>query len=263
MSNGIPQSIPSELRTILRNYKWAKNTIGCTKTSVFYCEQDNYPSYYLKIASYEDNINLHLESEKLKWMKDKLPVPEVIHYSKDKKHEFLLISETQGKSSHFLDREDQKKGVVALLARGLLQIHSLDISECPYDNSLFFQMEYVNKRIENGLVDEQLFDPIRKGRTTNSIYEELMSTKPQSEDLVFTHGDYCLPNIIINNNNISGFIDFGLGGISDRYLDIGICARSITYNFGEKWIPVFLKEYGLKEIDKEKIHFYQLLDEFY
>ncbi|MHA2216438.1 MAG: phosphotransferase [Candidatus Hodarchaeales archaeon] len=144
-----------------------------------------------------------------------------------------------------------------------MRIHSLDISECPFDNSLFFQIEYVKNRIKNGLINEQLFDPIRKGRTTNSIYEELMRTKPQSEDLVFTHGDYCLPNIIINNNDISGFIDFGLGGISDRYLDIGICVRSIIYNFGEKWIPYFLKEYGLSVVDNEKITFYQLLDEFY
>ncbi|MHA1945956.1 MAG: APH(3') family aminoglycoside O-phosphotransferase [Candidatus Hodarchaeales archaeon] len=263
MSNGIPRSIPSELRAILSNYKWVKNSIGCTKTSVFYCEQENHPSYYLKIANYEDNINLHIESEKLHWLKDKLPVPEVIHYSNDKKYEFLLISEIQGKSSHFSDREDQKKRVVALLAQGLMRIHSLDISECPFDNSLFFQIEYVKNRIKNGLINEQLFDPIRKGRTTNSIYEELMRTKPQSEDLVFTHGDYCLPNIIINNNDISGFIDFGLGGISDRYLDIGICVRSIIYNFGEKWIPYFLKEYGLSVVDNEKITFYQLLDEFY
>ena len=263
MSSGISKSIPSEIKTILQGYKWKKNTIGCTKTSIFYCEKENYPSYFLKIANIEDNMNLNVESAKLIWAKDKLPVPEVLNYTKTEKHEFLLLSEIKGVPSHFLNNEDQKMRTVVLLAKGLRQIHSLDISECPFNNSLSFQVNYVKDRIKNGLIDEHNFDPVRRGRSINSLFKELLNTKPESEDLVFTHGDYCLPNVLIYNNQISGFIDFGLTGISDRYLDLGIGARSITYNFGKKWVPIFFEEYGLKTIDKGKIVFYQLLDEFY
>ena len=263
MSHKLPFTLPSELGEILKNYSWSKNTIGCSKTSIFYCKLDNFPSFYLKVANYADSMNLQHESKILSWLKDKLPVPDVISYSFNKKREFLLLSEIQGKPSHFFGKENQKSRIITLLAQGLVLIHSLDITDCPFDNSLTKQMATVRNRIKSGLINEQEFAPIRKGRTTNSLFEELLATKPQSENLVFSHGDYCLPNILIDNNGISGFIDFGLAGISDKYMDIGICVRSIIYNFGEEWVPFFLKEYGLNVIDTDKIAFYQLMDEFF
>jgi aminoglycoside phosphotransferase len=263
MSIKFPFSLPSALEDILKDYRWSKNTIGCTKAKIFYFELENQPSFYLKVVNVSDKIDLYSECTKLRWLKNKLQVPEVIHYSRDKNHEFLLLSEIQGKPSHFFNKEDQKERIVCLLAQGLKLIHNVDLTNCPFDNSLSIQLADVYSKMKNGLVNEQIFDPIRKGRTAKFLYQELLATKPQSEDLIFTHGDYCLPNIILNNNDISGFIDFGLGGISDKYIDIGICVRSISYNFEEKWIPNFLKEYGLDVVDTDKIAFYQLLDEFY
>ena len=263
MPNKLPFTLPLELEEHLKDYSWSKNTIGCTKTNIFYCELKNHPSFYLKVANLADTINLYLESEKLLWLKNKLPVPEVIHYSNNKKQEFLLLSEIQGKPSHFFDSENQKKRITLLLAQGLIFIHSIDIAHCPFDNSLLIQIANAKEKTINGLVNEQEFDPIREGRTAKSLYQELLATKPHQEDLVFTHGDYCLPNIIIDDNDINGFIDLGLAGISDRYQDIAICIRSIGYNFGKKWVPFFLKEYGLNVVDQEKIAFYQLMDEFF
>jgi aminoglycoside phosphotransferase len=67
------------------------------------------------------------------------------------------------------------------------------------------------------------------------LYRELLDKRPDTEDLVFTHGDYCLPNILIDKWDIGGFIDWGRGGISD----------------------------GLESIDCSKIEYYRLLDEFF
>ncbi len=95
------------------------------------------------------------------------------------------------------------------------------------------------------------------------MFQELLATKPANEDLVFTHGDYCLPNIIINNGDISGFIDWGRGGIADRYQDLALAARSLAYNFDAEWIKLLFKEYGIENIDYSKIEYYKLLDEFF
>ncbi|HEX2619173.1 MAG TPA: phosphotransferase, partial [Phototrophicaceae bacterium] len=93
------------------------------------------------------------------------------------------------------------------------------------------------------------------------------TTRPTDEDLVFTHGDYCTPNILINPETLTttGLIDWGRAGIADRYQDLALAARSIDYNFGVDWIAPFFEAYGISssEVDETKVIFYKLLDEFF
>lgn len=147
-----------------------------------------------------------------------------------------------------------------LLALGLKTLHSLSIESCPFNQKLDVKIEEAKRRVENGLVDEEDFDELRKGLKARELFGELISKKPINEDLVFTHGDYCLPNIIIDKGKVSGFIDLGRAGVSDRYQDLALAIRSITYNFGKEYIPFFLKD---KELDESKIFYYQLMDEFF
>ncbi len=62
-----------------------------------------------------------------------------------------------------------------------------------------------------------------------------------------------MPNILIDHSDIFGFVDWGRGGIADIYQDLALCARSITRNLGEQWIPCFSAAYGIAELDAEKI----------
>jgi aminoglycoside phosphotransferase len=97
----------------------------------------------------------------------------------------------------------------------------------------------------------------------DELLAELIVIAPE-EDLVFTHGDYCLPNIIINEElgNVVGFVDLGRGGIADRYYDLALCLRSIQYNIGDGYSQVFLHAYGLFNTwDENKIAFYQKLED--
>lgn len=91
---------------------------------------------------------------------------------------------------------------------------------------------------------------------------------PTDEDLVFTHGDFCLPNIILDRGTngdvrIAGLVDCGRAGIADRYQDIALAVRSIVYNFGDIWVAPFLESYGLPQPHEEKLRFFTLLDEFF
>jgi aminoglycoside phosphotransferase len=155
--------------------------------------------------------------------------------------------------------------LVRLIAAGMRQIHSISIEDCPFDQRLDTRIEAARVRMINGLVDEDDFDPQRRGRSAEELYPGLLADRPRTEALVFTHGDYCLPNIIIDpaNRVISGFIDWGSAGIADRHQDIALAARSLEYNFGAEWVPLLFEEYGIELIDPAKIEYYKLLDEFF
>ena len=100
------------------------------------------------------------------------------------------------------------------------------------------------------------------------LYYWLMANRPP-EDIFFTHGDYCQPNIFIDGTKVTGFIDVGSGGIADRWQDIALCVRSLGYNLGEiekakkeKYINLLFSHLGI-DPDWVKINYYILLDELF
>jgi len=142
-------------------------------------------------------------------------------------------------------------------------IHEISVENCPFDRSLDIEMEIVDFNVKHSLVDEGDFDEKRRGLSAETLYEELVLRKPEKEDLVFTHGDYCLPNIIILGTDIAGFVDLHRAGIADRYKDLALAIRSIRRNLGTDLESVFLNEYGINKPDVQKTDYYILLDEYF
>jgi kanamycin kinase/aminoglycoside 3'-phosphotransferase-2 len=86
-----------------------------------------------------------------------------------------------------------------------------------------------------------------------------------TEHLVLTHGDYCLPNVLLDSATlrISGFIDLSRAGLADRYQDKALATRSLAYNWGPGHEQALWKTCGLDKPDQEKLSFYLALDEFF
>ena len=102
------------------------------------------------------------------------------------------------------------------------------------------------------------------------LLQWLKDNKP-NEELVLSHGDYCLPNIFIDNDKISGFIDLGRCGFGDKYQDIALCYRSLKSNFSGRYggeiikgvaPEIIFEKLGI-EPEWEKIRYYILLDELF
>jgi aminoglycoside 3'-phosphotransferase-2 len=119
------------------------------------------------------------------------------------------------------------------------------------------------ENVARGLVDESQFDEANAGRSAASLLKTLLATRPSNEELVVTHGDACLPNFILDGRRFVGFVDCARAGLADRYRDLALACRSIEYDLGEEWIDPFLHAYGLHQVDRQRLAFYRLLDEFF
>jgi len=264
MIEDIRKDIPIELWQLIDGAEFEENQVGCSDTKVYKVSNViKHQSSYLKISK-NKHETFRYEVELLKWLKGKLPVPEVLYYGNTAEYEFFLMTEVPGKDCSNIEDFSNKSRLAEALAEGLKLIHSVDISDCPFNQRLDFKLNNAKFNVENGLTDEEDIKSTDPRRTGEGILKILYETKPSREDLVLTHGDYCLPNIILNHNyELVGFIDWGRGGVSDKYQDIGIACRSIKHNIGEEMIPIFLEKYGLDFVDKAKIEYYILLDELF
>ena len=158
--------------------------------------------------------------------------------------EYQLTREVPGTPAYQV-QPDEREDAVRVLAFTLKCIHELDTDACPYTNT-------VGGRIT-------ILKPTLNQRERTKL-DELMEHAPD-ETLVFTHGDYCLPNVITLGPRLGGVIDWDYAGLADPYVDLASCLRSLKYNYGEqdskeRWIPLFLEVYGLDSLDDEKLGFY-------
>lgn len=254
--------VPSSLAELTDGFSWEPITIGHSEAMTFLL-RGSHSNRYLKVQRRNSVERLFAEKEKLEWLEGKLPVPRVLFYGEDEENEYLLMSEVNGLNAADQSHHEDLPSMLQSLGAGLKSIHRVPIDDCPFDQSLGVKIEEAKNRVNQGLVDEDDFDKVREGRKTRDLFKELITKRPLHEELVFTHGDFCLPNVIVENKRVSGYIDWGRAGVADKYQDLALAIRSISSNFGKEYVCFFLEGYGITNLDETKVDYYQLMDEFF
>jgi aminoglycoside 3'-phosphotransferase-2 len=162
-----------------------------------------------------------------------------------------------------VERGDDGGDLARRMGAALRALHDgLDPSACPFDERLDAKLAACRRRIEEGGVDADDFEPEYAGRSPEQVLDELRATRPRHEDLVVTHGDWCWPNVVFDDENGGrwGMVDVGALGVACRWYDLGIGCRSTAHNAGDGAVAHFLAGYGV-EADDERIRYYVLVDE--
>ncbi|GHO94764.1 aminoglycoside 3'-phosphotransferase [Reticulibacter mediterranei] len=250
--------MPSELRRLLGDGEWLADTMGCSDSQVFHVGHG-----YLKIVPRVSLMNLRAEKDRMLWLQGRLPVPEVYYYGVDEQNEYLYMSEIPGVMACDPVFRNDMPELIALLAEALRMMHAVDIAQCPFDQSLSYRLALAYQGVQQGRVAEEAITARYPDLIPATLYEHLTRVRPTEEDLVFTHGDFCLPNILLDRerHRVSGFIDLEYAGMADRYRDFERVCWSLGFNFSREWIPALLKAYGLEEEDQKKMMFYAQLED--
>jgi aminoglycoside phosphotransferase len=70
---------------------------------------------------------------------------------------------------------------------------------------------------------------------------------------VLIHGDYCLPNVLVREERLSGLVDLGRSGLGDPRDDLGAGLWTLQYNYGKGFGREFLHAYGSPELNDQEI----------
>lgn len=166
--------------------------------------------------------------------------------------DWLLTARIPGEDCTHRMYLDDPKRLCETTAQLLRQLHSVPTDGCPIPNRTDTYLTTIRKNHEKGLYDTSLF-PDNWGYATA---EEAWSVVEKYSHLLKTdtllHGDYCLPNILLNNWNFSGFIDLGNGGVGDRHIDLFWGAWTLFFNLKtDRYRDRFLDAYGREDVEED------------
>lgn len=240
----------NEIYNIIDKNELKELKLGRSDTKVFKTKlKSNHQEVILKIQYTENKNNLKEEYERLKWIDGKLNTPKAYYYNEKDNIKYLIMEYKKGTPSFKFD------DIGYQLGKALKQIHQVNIENCPFN-------KYSPEQLLSNFLDklDSIYPEIQdnyKDETKETVIEFMKENIPT--DKVLTHGDYSMPNILINDGEIS-FIDLGELGISTKYLDIYYLMKSLKINKKEEIFEEFIKGYGIDKINNNYIKWMDLIN---
>lgn len=223
--------LPERIKSIIGNEQYSIDDIGMSRSTVIL-----FKDMILKIQDIEEESEN--EYVMMKWLQNKLPVPRIIAFERDKNKNYLLMSKISGEMACDDKYMQDPEVLTTVLAQALKSLWTIDISTCPYASNLDKKLKLAEYRVNNNLVNIDDVNPETFGengfKDPKDLLQWLINNRPE-EELVLSHGDFCLPNVFIKDGKLSGFIDLGRAGAADKWQDIALCYRSLCSNFNGEY----------------------------
>ncbi len=214
---------------------------------------------FVKLLSRGAYPGLRAEADRMRWAATRVSVPRVIEVGGDGDADWLLTEALPGSDATDAQWRSDPGRLVDLLAGVLRDLHTLDPGDCPFDFRLDASLAHARRRVEAGLVEPgRDFHEEFARHSARSALAHLEEHRPPSEDLVVCHGDFCLPNVMVEDWSPTGILDLGELGVADRWWDLAVATWSLTWNLGPGFEERFLRAYGVDR-DEPRVQYYRLL----
>jgi len=229
-------SLPEAIRPYVE--KASVHDSSCSETAKTLFVQGETKSF-LKIGG---KGSLEREYRMTEFLSRHRAAPVVMAYETDGTSDYLLTEAIEGEDGTATEHLEQPERLAAVFGESLRLLHSIPIEGCPYPDRT-----------------SELLDELR-GKA--KCLETIRKLEARAGCDVIMHGDYCLPNIILDRFAWKGFVDLGYGGMGDRHYDLYWGIWTLGYNLkSDRYMDRFLDAYGRADIDAERlVWFTQLIE---
>ena len=216
---------------------------------VLYIEKDG--GYYLKSAEEGALVN---ESLMTGYMHSLGLSAEVLYHGSFGGRDYLLTRRLRGEdcTEHVYISDPVK--LCDTTATLLRELHEMNGKDCPVQDRISSYADTVKNGFDGSHYEPDLF----KGIWEFGSFEETKKVAERGMPLlkrdVLLHGDYCLPNIILDDWRLSGYIDVGNGGIGDRHIDVLWGIWTLNFNLGTTgYTERFIDAYGRDMVEPDML----------
>lgn len=242
--DNLPADLPADLSQLLRGA--AVYDSSCSpEARVWFIDRDG--GYYLKKSA---KGSLAKEAEMTAYFHKKGLAAEVLQYT-SADADWLLTARVPGEdATHAMYLADPRR-LCDTLAETLRRLHDTAYAGCPVLDRTRDYLALAEKNYRTGHYDTSHFPDSFGYRSAEEAYAVLQEGKNALQSDVLLHGDYCLPNVMLDGWRLSGFIDLGNGGVGDRHIDLFWGAWTLWFNLKtDAYRDRFFDAYGRDKIDE-------------
>lgn len=177
----------------------------------------------------------------------------VLYYGSGER-DYMLTARVRGEDCTHAAYLSDPERLCEKYAELLYDLHHRDHGGCPVRDRVGSYTATAYENYRTGNYDKDSF-PDSFGYA--SAEEAMAVIKKYGSALksdTLIHGDYCLPNVMLDNWRFSAFIDVGNGGVGDKHIDLFWGVWTLWYNLGtDKYGDRFLDAYGRQSFDVDML----------
>ena len=231
---------------------------SCSEAArVYFIDRDG--GYYLKKNA---KGRLRKEAEMTAYFHSLGMGVEIMKYLSDEDDWLLTRAATGEDCTHAAYRSDPKR-LSETLGLTLRSLHETDPKDCPVQNRTADYLESARRGFEADRFDPAYLPPhsgIGNAAEAWRIVEQ--NAKFLKSDTLL-HGDYWLPNVILDNWRFSAFIDVDGGGVGERHIDLFWGLWSLRYNLKtDAYGNRFLDAYGRDKVNEDVLRIISAIEVF-
>lgn len=206
---------------------------------------DKGPGFYLKTAP---KGTLQKEASLTAYFHSKGLSAQVLAY--ESLHaDWMLTRRIRGEDCLFAAYLEDPARLCDTIAGLLRSLHETAFDGCPVPDRTADYLATARRNYENRQYDASLFPDNWGYASAQEAWQELERNGRFLRADALLHGDYCLPNILLDNWAFSGFIDLDSGGVGDRHIDLFWGMWSLQFNLKtDRYCQRFLDAYGRENI---------------
>lgn len=240
----MPIALPIDIKKFIGGAPIYDNSCN-SNARVFFVDKGD--GFYLKVAPKGELLR---EMEMTNYFHKKGMGAEVLAYFSGES-DYLLTTKVKGEDCTFEEYLNNPKRLCTVLGERLRLLHEINFDDCPIKDKMeeYFVGAENNYRLGN--YDKSHFPDSFGYKSEEEAYKAFIEGKDGLKGKVLLHGDYCLPNVILDKWKFSAFIDVGGAGVGDRHIDLFWGLWSLSFNLKtEKYGGRFLDVYGRDLVDE-------------
>lgn len=229
---------PEEFHMLLRLSKVFDSSCS-PEANVYFLDYKD--GFYLKSAPAG---TLREEARMTAWFHSRKLSAEVLTYVTNDR-DWLLTRKIPGEDCTHPQYLSDPIRLCDTTARLLRQLHDVGTVRCPVTDQNDRRIRAARDGYARNFWEPELFEGVWDFPSREDAWKAAEEVVPHLHNDVVLHGDYCLPNVLLEDWKFSGFIDVGSGGIGDRHFDLLWGSWTLMFNLKtNRYFDRFLDAYG-------------------